>query len=117
MSEHERKVILDGLIRGDLSVPEARLRLGHFSWDSDTELVKLTRHDLVRIIDRYLGGSIDGSDVEQWAEAIEGRDDVGYETCVADWLRQVVFELANPDLAVPLGPLRAAELKSEMARE
>jgi hypothetical protein len=66
-------------------------------------------------MDRYLSGSIDGSDVEQWAEAIEGRDDVGYETTVADWLRQVVFELANPKLTAPLEPSRAAELKSEIA--
>jgi len=115
MTEQERRVTLEGLIRGDLPVPEARLRLARFPWDSDIELVKLTRHDLVRIIDRYLTGSIDGSDVEQWAEAIEGRDDVGYETSVADRLRQVVFELANPDLAAPLGPLRAAELKAEIA--
>lgn len=115
MTEQERKVTLEGLIRGDLPVPEARVRLGRFPWDSDTELVTLTRHDLVRIIDRYLSGGIDGGDVEQWAEAIEGRDDVGYEASVADRLRQVVFELANPDLAVPLGPLRAAELKAEIA--
>ena len=113
--EQERRETLDGLIRGDLPVAEARSRLARFPWDSDIELVTLTRRDLVRILDRYLSGEVDEGDVEQWAEAIEGRDDVGYETSVADWLRKIVFDLANPDLTAPLRPARAEELKAEAA--
>jgi hypothetical protein len=64
------------------------------------------------MLDLYLGSTIRGSDVEEWAEAIEGRDDVGYEGDAADMLREAVFELANPDLTNQLVPERARELRN-----
>jgi hypothetical protein len=35
-------------------------------------------------------------DLERWANAIEGRDDIGLDTDAADALKEAIFELANP---------------------
>lgn len=116
MSQDERRAALRGLLRGEVPVHEARQRLRQFPWDSEVELESLTRQDVVRMLDRYLRGSVTGAEVEQWADAIEGRDDVGYEADVAERLRQAIFELANPDITHRLEPERASEWRDELLR-
>jgi hypothetical protein len=96
-------------------IPAAISRLRHFPWDSDRELTTLTGNDLVRLLDGYLRGDLPNKEVEEWANALEGRDDVGYEDRISDTLRQIIFELANPLLTTPLEPARAREWKEAIS--
>jgi hypothetical protein len=47
-------------------------------------------------------GSISAADVEDWANAVEGREDVGREAGYESLLNDAIFELANPMLHEPL---------------
>jgi hypothetical protein len=114
VNEDERSAALRGLLHGEIPVHEARQRLSQFPWDSDVELQSLTRQDLIRMLDHYLAGSVTGGDVEQWADAIEGRDDVGFEAETHELLRQAIFELANPDITHRLEPERARKLQERL---
>lgn len=78
--------------------------LSAFGWDSDEPLVVLRRSHLSSVLDRYLAGNLGPEDVEEWANAIEGREDVGYEPAHADLLRELIFDLANPCLTRALDP-------------
>ena len=67
-----------------------------------TPPVTLTCASVGSVLDRYLGGELTASDLERWADALEGRDDVEYhlgrEVVVAD----VLFRLSSPAINEPL---------------
>lgn len=76
--------------------------------DPDAELVTIARDNVVSVLERYLASEIDAATIEDWADAIELRDDVGLpedDQLLADLL----FELANPPTQ-PLTPARAERM-------
>jgi hypothetical protein len=116
MNADERTEALRDLIELREPIPSAISRLRQFPWDSDTELVAVGRNDLIRILDKYLAGELVDAQVEEWAGALEGRDDVGYEFHPGGALKQIIFELANPLLTTPLEPARACNWKETLGR-
>lgn len=76
---------------------DAVAALGSFEWDAPRELVVLTRGHVTAAIQRCLDGTISLEELRAWAEALEGRDDVGFEEGGVD-MREAVFELATPEL-------------------
>lgn len=82
--------------------------LQRFPWDSETELVSLTRQHIQSVLTRYLAGQLTAKAVEDWANAIEGRDDISISA--DSTLRRSIFELANPSLSHPLNRDRAQQL-------
>jgi hypothetical protein len=73
-----------------------------FPWDSDRVLVVLRRADAVRVLRMYLQARVSGEHCVAWANAIESRDDIGFERAHSELLKQFIFELANPELSEPL---------------
>ena len=114
MTADERIEALRDIIELREPIPVAIDRLRRFPWDSDAPLVTLTGNDLIRILDGYLRGDLSNTDVEEWAEALEGRDDIGYETH-DDILKQTIFELANPLLTTTLEPAQALRWKEAIS--
>lgn len=84
--------------------------LASFTWDSTEELVAIRSEDLCAVLGRYLGGELSSDIVEEWANAVEMRDDLGYDSRVGG----VIDELANPVLHRPLSDERARKLISEI---
>ena len=73
-----------------------------------------TQGDLIRVLDMYLRGERTTGEVEEWADAIEGRDDIGYDGPRGDYLKQLVIKLANPLLAEQLTPAIARTWKDSL---
>ncbi|MGI5214911.1 hypothetical protein [Plantactinospora sp. CA-290183] len=96
------------LIELRLPLDEATTALTRFPWDSDAELVALTRADALRLLRRYLHGDLTAVDCQRWAEALEGRDDIGLETGFENLLKGFLFEIATPALFGDLTPALAA---------
>ncbi len=109
MTNTLRAELLRLLIAGAISGREATSRLAVFDWDSDQELVVVTSTDATAQLERFLRGEVDAASVEEWAEAIEGREDIGYEAQSKDVLTGLVFELANPDISGALTPKTAGD--------
>jgi len=89
--------------------------LNKFSWDSDEELVYLTRQHIINVLRRYQNGEINKTEIESWANAVEGREDIGREQSYITLIDQVLYELANPYLVEPLTEERAEALSKELA--
>lgn len=89
--------------------------LNKFGWDSDEELVNLTRQHILNALKRYQEEKVNGADIEEWANLIEGREDIGREDSYEDVINIVLNELANPYLTEPLTKARAIIL-SEMLK-
>ena len=98
MEQGNRKALLQMLIMLSQPVESTLKELARFGWDSAEELAVLEFRHIDRILRRYVDGELNASVVEGWANAIEGRDDIGYSEKDSASLKQFIFELANPEL-------------------
>jgi len=69
--------------------------------------VTLRRSHVITVLNKLGIGKWSPDDVEQWADLLEGRNDVGLESGHEDVLKEVIFDLANPALQGPLNPRSA----------
>lgn len=93
-----REVILSSLIRFDAPIPKLRAGLGSLTWDSDP-VVTLARRDIVAVLERFSTGEIDALTVEDWANLVECREDIGFESGYEDVIHAAIHDLANPLLS------------------
>jgi hypothetical protein len=98
--QRDRTSVLSDLVTLSRPLAEILNDLRGFGWDSSEVLVMLAPHHITAVLYRFLAGELATSDVEDWADAIEGRDDVDYSTPQAVPLS--IFELANPLLTEAL---------------
>lgn len=112
--EKGRQKALETLVLLSQPLADIRAALKVLSWDSEDELVTLTKRNVMDILSRYLSGELSATVVEDWANIIEGRDDVGFATSDASALRDVVNELANPTVTTALTDKRAREIISAL---
>ncbi len=104
-----RLELLNSLIEFKQPLSSILSSLKTFPWDSDEVLVTFQKEHLIHVVNQYLNNHFSASDVENWANAIEGREDIGYATQDKDILNDLIFELANPILTSPLSPDIARE--------
>lgn len=106
---------LRDLINLRVPVEQAESALAEFGWDSDDDLDTLTRADVIHILRRYQAGELNSTDCQRWAEALEGRDDLGLEEDWEDALKELLFEIATPGLAERLTPEFARRWASRLS--
>jgi hypothetical protein len=114
LTKVSRVAALQDLVLLRVPPADAQRRLRAFVWDSNDALVTLTVEDLLRLLDEYLRGNLTNGDVEQWANAVEGRDDVGFEENREAVIKEMVFQLATPEITAPLTPAAALEWKRRL---
>ncbi|MGH2718940.1 MAG: hypothetical protein ACRDJU_10205 [Actinomycetota bacterium] len=103
----DRARALADLVSLNLPVGEAIDSLRRFPWDTERWLVILQTEDARRVLAAYLAGQLAADEIELWANAIEGRDDIGFEAGRETELKDFVFELANPELTQNISGERA----------
>lgn len=94
----ERAELVTRLVRSGPLPPADLQRLHSFGWDSDKTLVVLTTGDARAVLGRYVSGDLSVDDLVEWANQIEAREDIGFETGHEQALDNLIFELANPTL-------------------
>lgn len=114
MTTEERAEALWALIELRQPIEDSVGRLRAFPWDSEDVLVTVGAEAIGRILDHYLAGSLAEADLEMWANAIEGRDDVAYDPSNEEALKRVIFECANPILSGPITPDKARQWKQDI---
>ena len=116
-SMSERKKALDALLGFEQPVEQLRTALAAFSWDAATELAFLSSSHMANALSRFIGGNTAATEVQAWANAIEGRDDIGFESANEQLLRELLHELANPVLTQSLTRERVVELLKKIDKE
>ncbi|MBA2654012.1 MAG: hypothetical protein H0U71_02965 [Gammaproteobacteria bacterium] len=109
-----RTSLLEKLINLKGSVDVIMDELNKFNWDSDNELVTLTKQQILNALNNYIEGRITGTEIENWANAIESREDIGREKTHINLIDQVLYELANPYLTEQLTHERAKILNAKL---
>jgi hypothetical protein len=90
-----REDILKDLINLKGNLTDIKIELAQYSWDSETPVLVINKKDFINVLQRYIDGSLTSLEIENWANAIECRDDMDFED---DELQEIIFELANPDI-------------------
>jgi hypothetical protein len=77
--------------------------------------VTLTCGHIDSILDRYLRGTLRANDVQRWADAVEGRDDIQYCEAQESEIAEVLFRLSSPEITGALSPGSAEALRADIA--
>lgn len=109
-----REELLQKLLAFNEPVEPILKQLNTYGWDSEERLVTVTKQDVVLVLQRYLKAELTAEDVEQWANALECRDDVGYESADEEILKSIMHDLANPLLEGPLSEEVARDLVGQL---
>jgi hypothetical protein len=95
---NERARVLHALLAFQRPLDEILREFARFSWDADEALVTLTTRHVVGMLHRFVRGEVSAKTVEDWANAIEGRDDIAIGESASGILAEAMFALANPAL-------------------
>ncbi len=112
---NRRAQLLTELLSPHRPIELIREELSRFPWDSDSDLVILKRTHLKSMLGNYIADHMTVADIAAWAEAIEGRDDVGFEAEHEELLKTILFELSTQELGRPLSRSHAERLISELS--
>ena len=93
-NNNKTSILLD-LVHFKNNIDTLRNMLSQIGFDSETELVYMSRDDMVEILQRSLDKKISFLELEEWANLIECREDIGFEDKKT---QEMVFKLANPYL-------------------
>jgi len=104
----DRVGLLAELLGYERPIGDVLADLAPYGWDSDETLADLKDSHVRHVLARYLQTGFSTTQVEEWANAIECREDIGYEPNSPEG--DVIFELANPDMTAQLNPARAEQL-------
>jgi len=98
-----RQAALKAAVEARFPLAELQAGLAGFPWDSEP-LVELHRDHVTAVLRRVVSGEWTASDAAQWAELLEGRDDIGFAPEDEALLKTIIFEISNPDLYGPTDP-------------
>ncbi|WP_149712003.1 hypothetical protein [Campylobacter concisus] len=93
-TDDEVRILLD-LVHFKNNTDTLKNMLSQIGFDSETELVSMSRDDIVEILQRSLDKKISFLELEEWANLIECREDIGFED---EKTQEMVFKLAKPYL-------------------
>ena len=109
-----RSTILRHLITYDVDIASIRNQLKLLSWDSNTYFATLSAKDIIRIIERCLKNELTFDQISEWSNLIEGREDIGFHSKEAPVVKQIIFELANPEIEGVLSIERLELIKQKL---
>jgi len=93
-------------------LPTLKSALITIAWDSQEELTQVRPTGIARALTLFLAGTWSSAELEDWANLLESREDIGFDNATEDWTRSALHELANPALEGRLTTTRAQALLS-----
>ena len=107
--------ILKSLISLSKPIQEIKKSLGKVEWDGDEEVI-LSRAQSVALLQRYLDSDVDIGMLTEWANTVEGRDDIDYEEAFFSDIKQLIYEIANPTLEGHFSPIKAKNWLTKLSK-
>jgi len=82
------------------SIPTTKLKneLNKLPWDSEDPLIVLKKDHLLQIIEKLRKNKITLSELIEWANLLEVREDIEYEKPYDTQINKIIFTIANPEL-------------------
>jgi hypothetical protein len=93
-----RTELVRALVEHTESISSLMEELRTYGWDSEEDLVTLKPEHITRVLSKYQSCELSASEVIEWANAIDRREDIGLQASHKNTLDEMVFWLANPDI-------------------
>jgi hypothetical protein len=107
-----RRRAVSDLVLLHTPVREAIAEIRKFPWDCDEQLITLGLAELREAVEKYLTGNLSAQDLEDWANLIEGRDDIDF---APEEMTDLVAEIANPTLFAGITPVSMRNLADRLS--
>ncbi len=91
----DRRDILLDLVNNKIDTQSLINELSKYSWDCDEPILIIKNEDICKVLKRYIDGALSSDELENWANAIECREDLAFNN---DSLEDVINRIANPVL-------------------
>jgi len=78
---------------GDLSALKSEL--SQYSWDTEEPCLIITKSQFSKVLTKCIDQIITFQDLEDWANAIECRDDLDFED---EEMQEIIFEFSSPEI-------------------
>ncbi len=108
-----RHAVLSSLIQFNEPVTRLKVALESLPWDVDHPIITLTKDNVTAILHRFTAGEFDAGVLEEWANLVEGREDIQFEPEHAEAISDAIFRLANPALCGPV-MIKAPDILSKL---
>jgi len=107
-----RMEILKDLVYLQGNLIALKKELSQYSWDIEEPIFSIDKADFLSILNRAINNEVSFNELENWANEIECREDLSFED---EKIREIIFELANPELNVKITKNRLLEIANELA--
>lgn len=87
---------LNDLINFNKPLQEIFCSIRLLDWDSEKELVFMTKKHLESVLNKYKKKDITKKDLVDWANLIECREDIGFTD---NSIQKTIFDIANIDIS------------------
>ncbi|PKW16655.1 hypothetical protein A8926_4508 [Saccharopolyspora spinosa] len=111
MDLETRRQAVSDLVLLRKTAPDAIAEMRKYPWDCDEELVTLGPTELRAVIDKFLTDKLSAQELEDWANEVEGRDDIEF---APREMTDLVAEIANPMLFEAITPTAMRSLASRL---
>lgn len=81
------------------------------------EIIKLSKLDLINLLNLYINNKATEKEVEDWANNIEWNDNIEYKSINDELLNEFICELANPILEWKINNIRAKKIIDIVMKE
>lgn len=98
MGHNIRIALIKELANYEKPINETLEKLLKFEWDFDGEPYLMETKNLKYVLQKYIDGTVSDDNLENWANALEGREDIEYAKPKEDIMMVINYELANPIL-------------------
>ena len=89
-----REEIIKNLLRNTSNISQSIVELKTIPWDCENPIADLNSSHVIGILNAFINGEISSQLVEDWANAVECRDDIQYNT--ESVVGEILNEIANP---------------------
>ncbi len=107
----DRIEILNDIIKIKGNLLNLETEISHYPWDSKNALLTILKSDLMDILKKALNEEITADELKSWSNIIECRDDLDFEQ---DKVKEIIFELANPEINGEINKIRLREIINEL---
>ena len=109
-----RKDILIDLVFLKANLSELQNELAQYSWDIEEPILVISKQDFTNVLQRCIECEITFDDLTNWANAIECRDDLDFES---EEMQEIVFELSSPEINGEITKERLQEMVNELQEQ
>jgi len=109
-----RLTLVASLVECQGDITALRARLWRYPFDADVPLLTLQPSHIISVLERFISGVMPASDVESWAEAVEGRDDIAYAEGADATISDALAVLSAPEVNGALTPEFAQSLLRQL---